>query len=162
MRKKALWKDFYMEIKKSLNRFLSIFFIVALGVAFFAGIRATDPDMRITADSYFDNGKLMDIRILSTMGLTDNDVKAIEKIEGVNTVEPTYSLDTLCEAGGSELVLKVMSLTKNINLYSVTKGRLPQKKLDLCFNFIILYKILPQRKMWNLLHKSARNPWKLT
>jgi len=127
MRKKALWKDFYMEIKKSLNRFLSIFFIVALGVAFFAGIRATDPDMRITADSYFDNGKLMDIRILSTMGLTDNDVKAIEKIEGVNTVEPTYSLDTLCEAGGSELVLKVMSLTKNINLYSVTKGRLPQK-----------------------------------
>ena len=54
MRKKALRKDFYMEIRKSFGRFLSIFFIVAIGTAFFSGIRAAEPDMRLSGDAYFD------------------------------------------------------------------------------------------------------------
>ena len=64
MKKKALRKDFYMEIKRSLGRFLSIFFIVALGVSFFAGIRAAEPDMRFSADEYFDEHHLarLDLR----------------------------------------------------------------------------------------------------
>ena len=61
MKKLALRKDFYMEIRKSLGRFLSIFFIVALGVSFFSGIRASEPDMRISGDAYFDEKNLMDI-----------------------------------------------------------------------------------------------------
>ena len=56
MRKKALRKDFYMEIRKSFGRFLSIFFIVAIGTAFFSGIRAAEPDMRLSGDAYFDPG----------------------------------------------------------------------------------------------------------
>ena len=63
MKKRALRKDFYMEIRKSLGRFLSIFFIVALGVSFFSGIRASEPDMRISGDAYFDEKNLMDIKI---------------------------------------------------------------------------------------------------
>ena len=59
-RKKATRKDFYMEIRKSPGRFLSILFIVALGVAFFSGIRASEPDMRLSGDSYFDEAELMD------------------------------------------------------------------------------------------------------
>ena len=70
MKKRALRKDFYMEIRKSLGRFLSIFFIVALGVSFFSGIRASEPDMRISGDAYFDEKNLMDIKVISTMGLT--------------------------------------------------------------------------------------------
>ena len=54
MKKQALRKDFYMEIKKSLNRFFSIFLIVALGVAFFSGVRATKPDMQMSADVFYD------------------------------------------------------------------------------------------------------------
>ena len=127
MRKRALWKDFYMEIKMSLNRFLSIFLIVSLGVAFFAGIRATNPDMRLTADSYFDNSNLMDLRILSAMGLTDEDVKEISDIPGIELVEPTYSADVLYDIGGSELVLKVNALTKKINKYTLKEGRFPEK-----------------------------------
>ena len=57
MGKKALRKDFYMEIRRSLGRFLSIFFIVAIGVAFFSGIRASEPDMRYSGDEYFDEKK---------------------------------------------------------------------------------------------------------
>ena len=78
MKKRALRKDFYMEIRKSLGRFLSIFFIVALGVSFFSGIRASEPDMRISGDTYFDEKNLMDIKVVGTMGLTKEDVTAIE------------------------------------------------------------------------------------
>jgi len=128
MKKRALRKDFYMEIKTSLNRFLSIFMIVALGVAFFAGLRATDPDMRLTADNYFDKSSLMDIRILSTLGLTDADVTAIEKTNGVKEVEPSYSTHVVCDVDGNELVLEVMSATEKLNKITISQGRMPQKK----------------------------------
>ena len=82
MKKKALRKDFYMEIRKSMGRFLSIFFIVAIGCAFFAGIRSSEPDMRYSGDAYFDRKNLMDLQVISTMGLTDEDVEAIEKLDG--------------------------------------------------------------------------------
>ena len=75
-----------MEVRKSLNRFLSIFFIVALGVAFFSGIQATAPDMRATGDYYFDSNQLMDLRVISTLGLTENDLEAIREIDGVENV----------------------------------------------------------------------------
>ena len=65
--KKALRKNFYMEIRHSLGRFLSIFFIVAIGCAFFSGIRASEPDMRYSGDAYFDEKNLMDIQVMSTM-----------------------------------------------------------------------------------------------
>ena len=80
MAKKATRRDFYMEIRRSPGRFFSILFIVALGVAFFSGIRASEPDMRITGDSYFDAAKLMDIKALSTYGVTKEDVKAFEDL----------------------------------------------------------------------------------
>ncbi len=125
MKRRALRKDFYMEIRTSLNRFFSIFMIVALGVAFFAGIRATNPDMRITADAYYDDSNLMDIRILSTLGLTEEDVTAISEVDGVEEVEPTYSTHVVCNADGNELVLEVMSVTEKLNHITVTEGRLP-------------------------------------
>ena len=83
MKMKPTSKDFYMEIRKSPGRFLSILFIVALGVAFFSGIRASEPDMRLTGDTYFDESNLMDIKALSTYGVTQDDVDAISKIDGV-------------------------------------------------------------------------------
>ena len=57
-----------MEIRRSPGRFLSIFLIVAIGVAFFSGIRATEPDMRYTADAYSDKYQLMDLQVISTLG----------------------------------------------------------------------------------------------
>ena len=82
MKKKALKKDFYMEIRKSMGRYLSIFFFDAIGCAFFAGIRSSEPDMRYSGDAYFDRKNLMDLQVISTMGLTDEDVEAIVKLDG--------------------------------------------------------------------------------
>ncbi len=138
MRKRALWKDFFMEIKKTLNRFLSIFLIVALGVAFFAGLRATKPDMRLTADHYFDTNRLMDIRVLSTLGLTKDDVQAIADTTGVEVVEPVYSTHVVSDAGNKEFVLEVVSLTNNLNLYSLSQGRLPEQTDEILLDQHIL------------------------
>lgn len=119
-----------MEIRKSMGRFLSIFFIVALGVSLFVGIRATKPDMILSGDAYVDENKLMDIKVVSTYGLTEEDMAAIEKLPAIETVEGAYSVDVLCEAGENMKVLHLMSRTENMNSVTVTKGRLPKKATE--------------------------------
>ena len=96
---RATQKDFYREIRKSPGRFLSILFIVALGVAFFSGIRASEPDMRITGDAYFDGAALMDIQVMSTYGITEDDIRALEEVDGVQAVEGAYSAETAGSGG---------------------------------------------------------------
>lgn len=124
---KATRKDFFREIKKSSGRFFSILFIVALGVAFFSGIRASEPDMRITGDSYFDKEKLMDIKAVSTLGITEDDVKAFEELELIDRAEGAYSADFLTDEEENQSALHVMSLSGEMNRVAVTEGRLPEK-----------------------------------
>lgn len=124
--KKALHKDNFMMVRKTLPRFLSIFFIVALGVAFFSGVRVTEPDMKLTADAQFDESRLMDLRVLGTMGITEKDVKAVREISGISVAEPSYSVDTICKLNDTEKVLKVMAATGRLNQIKVTEGRMPK------------------------------------
>ncbi|MBO5461620.1 MAG: FtsX-like permease family protein [Ruminococcus sp.] len=131
MKMNALRKEFFMEIKKSQGRFLSILFIVAIGVAFFTGIRATEPDMRLSGDEYFDERNMTDLQIISTLGLTDEDVKALEYVEGVDKAEAGYSTDVLCADGESQSVLHLMSILPTMNELTVETGRLP-KVFDEC------------------------------
>lgn len=132
MKKKALRKDFYMEIRRSLGRFLSIFFIVALGVSFFSGIRAAEPDMRFSADAYFDEHHLADVKVISTFGLTKKDIDAVRQVDGVKNVEYGYSTDAMCQLKDSEKVVHVMSNLPTMNQVDVLKGRMPKKENE-CF-----------------------------
>ena len=127
MKKNILRKDFIIEIKKTMGRFVSIFFIVALGVAFYSGIRASEPSMRFTADQYFDDSKLMDLKVMGTMGLTKADIKAIGKVSGIEAVEGGYSKDVLCPVGDNEKVVHMLSMQKNFDQVSLVEGRLPEK-----------------------------------
>lgn len=127
MKMKPTHKDFYMEIRKSPGRFLSILFIVALGVAFFSGIRASEPDMRLTGDTYFDESNLMDIKALSTYGVTQDDVDAILKIDGVEHAEGAYSADFMQVVDKKQKVLHVISLQDEMNQVKLSDGRMPQK-----------------------------------
>ena len=127
MKKNVLRKDFIIEIKKTMGRFVSIFFIVALGVAFYSGIRASEPSMRFTADQYFDDSKLMDLKVMGTMGLTKADIKAIGKVSGIEAVEGGYSKDVLCPVGDNEKVVHMLSMQKNFDQVSLVEGRLPEK-----------------------------------
>ena len=127
MKMKPTSKDFYMEIRKSPGRFLSILFIVALGVAFFSGIRASEPDMRLTGDAYFDESNLMDIKALSTYGVTQDDVDAISKIDGVEHAEGAYSADFMQIVDKKQKVLHVISLQDELNQVKLSDGQMPQK-----------------------------------
>ena len=95
--KKALLKNSFKEIKKSYKRFISILLIALLGVGFFAGLRAASPDMVDTIDKYYKESNVYDIQIISTLGLTDNDITAIKNIENVQNVYGTYSGDILVD-----------------------------------------------------------------
>lgn len=127
MEKKATRRDFYMEIKKSPGRFFSILFIVALGVAFFSGIRASEPDMRITGDAYFDASDLMDIKAFSTYGVTEEDVKAFADLSGVEKAEGAYSADFLYNLGEEQQVIHIMGIQKEMNRFTLTKGKIPER-----------------------------------
>lgn len=127
----ALTKDFLVEIRKSMGRFLSIFFIVALGVSLFVGISATEPDMVLSGDRYADEHKLMDIKVVSTYGLTEEDLEAIGRLPSIEDAVGSYSADVLCESEDNMKVLHVMSELEDMNLVTVTEGRLP-KEADEC------------------------------
>ena len=70
---------------------------MALGVAFYSGIQSAAPDMRYSGDAYFDQHQLMDLKVISTMGLTEKDVEAISQTDGVELAEAGYMTDVLCE-----------------------------------------------------------------
>lgn len=123
-------KDIFREIKISLGRFLSILCIVAIGVAFFAGIKASAPDMKNSADTYFDKYNVQDIQVYSTIGLTKKDVAAIKKIKGVKSVQPSFSMDTLSQIDSTQMVIKVISygIDQKMNKIRVVEGRIPEKE----------------------------------
>ena len=124
---KALRKEFWMEIRKSKSRFISILLIVALGVAFFSGIQASSPDMRYSGDAYYDESSLMDIKVVGTMGLTSDDVSSIEIIDGIESAEGAWSTDVTCGEGQKQKVLHIESINDPVNKLDVQEGRLPEK-----------------------------------
>ncbi len=123
-------KDIFREIKISLGRFLSILCIVAIGVAFFAGIKASAPDMKNSADTYFDKYNVQDIQVYSTIGLTKKDVADIKKIKGVKSVQPSFSMDTLSQIDSTRMVIKVISygIDQKMNKIRVVEGRMPERE----------------------------------
>ena len=130
MKKNALRKDFFIEIRKSMGRFLSICLIVMLGVSLLVGIHATEPDMVLSGDTYADANKLMDIKVVSTYGLTEDDADVIERLPAIESVEGSYSTDVLCETQDDKKVIHVMSETEGFNLVTVEEGRLPKNEKE--------------------------------
>ncbi|MDR1062269.1 MAG: ABC transporter permease, partial [Clostridiales bacterium] len=108
--KNAFRKDIYREIKNTFSRFAAIFAIVALGVAFYSGIGATGMDMKLTGEAYFDAQNLMDIRVISTYGLNNDDIAAISAADGVASVSPAYSMDAQVNDNGVTLIIKLHSI----------------------------------------------------
>ena len=94
---KTFLKNIFCEIKSSFGRFFSILSIVAIGVAFFAGVKASAPDMKYSADAYFDKQNLQDIQVYSTLGLTDEDIQAIQEVEGVESAQGLFTMDVLTQ-----------------------------------------------------------------
>ncbi len=124
----AQLKDNLRQIRFTLNRYLAILLITALGVAFFAGLRATGPDMRATAESYLNGQNFMDVRVVSTMGFDENDLDAIGSTPGIAAMEVGYSADVLALAAEDSWTIRLHSLAGDdrLNRPELVQGRLPQ------------------------------------
>ena len=109
--KNAMQKDFWREIQHTRSRFFSMMILVALSVAFLSGLKATAPDMKKTGDDYLDSLHLADIQVLSTLGLTDEDIEAIRARENIEDAEGEYVIDAFASSDSLDAVVKVLSLT---------------------------------------------------
>lgn len=121
----------YRNIKKSLPRFFSLLIMSFLGVFVYAGLQATSPDMLNSLDNYFDEYNTYDVKIISTLGLTNNDITSLKKISNVKDVEGINSVDSLIKINKKDLVINVTSLPKNINKLKILSGRLPSKENEI-------------------------------
>ena len=132
--RKAVFKDFIRNIKGTLGRFFAIMAIVAIGVAFFAGVTASSGDMKHSSDSYYDEYNMNDIRILSSIGFTSQDIEAVSKVSGVKAVYKTNTHDVLVDYDGRENVAHISGIPVGkasdddsyINQLRIKEGRLPQ------------------------------------
>lgn len=98
------------SIRGSLGRFLAIIGIVALGCGFFAGLQMSGPDMRASADRYYDGTHLWDIRLLSTLGFSDDDVQRMQDIEGIADAMPSISTDAMMQMGDEQAAVRIALL----------------------------------------------------
>ena len=134
MRVKAFHKDVLRAVTHSWSRFLALFVIVALGAGFYSGLRTTAPNMRATADAYYDDTRFFDVRLVSTFGFTDDDVEAIRATEGVESVMAGYSADLLVRMGEKDVVTRLHSLPSDLsedneeylNRPTLKEGRMPE------------------------------------
>lgn len=126
--KRTFHKNIFRTITKSLGRYMAIFAIIALGVGFFTGLKASKPDMIKTGQEYVKEQSLYDYRLISTWGFTQEEVKKIQELDWVTAAEGAVWEDFLYRKDdGSDECLKAMSITEQINQLTLISGRLPEK-----------------------------------
>lgn len=125
--KKALAKDSIKEIKNTYKRFISILLMAFLGVGFFAGIKATSPDMVDTINNFYNTQNVFDIQVISTLGLTKDDISELSQIEEINQIVGTYETDGKINIDNKEIIVKTICI-EDINKPVLLQGRLPDNQ----------------------------------
>ena len=123
MMKKSLFKNNLKSIHKTRRRFISILVMAFLGVGFFAGLVATSPDMLDSLDKYADSSNLYDINIISTLGLTDDDITALQALDGVENAYGIQTKDSMSKIDDKESICKVIEYNENVNTPVIVAGR---------------------------------------
>ena len=134
---RAFEKDFFRGLRKNKGKFISVFFIILLGAAFFSGLRSSESDMLLSAEAYYDASALMDQQVVGTAGLTEADLADIRALDAVENAVGVYTLDVLCNTEERRAV-KLISISDEINLPTVTEGRLPQRDDECLLDALLL------------------------
>ena len=153
---KTYGKSIFRTIKSSLSRFLAILAIVALGVGFLAGLLSSPGDMRVSADHYYDESRMYDARVLSTLGLTEDDLEAVKAVDGVEAVMPVYDTDLVLVSEGedaSSYTTRMHSLPQDtsaesenyLNQLTLVEGRMPEKSGEIV---VVLTKSFTGGESW--------------
>lgn len=126
---RSYWKDIWRSIQKGWKRFFSILIIAALGVAMLTGLYAACLDLYYSADQFFDEQRLFDVRILSTLGLTQEDVDIFLRMDGVEAAEGTYSEAVHTDVAGMRKSAEMTVLSaKGLDAPYLLEGALPTKQ----------------------------------
>jgi len=136
-RRNRLNTDSIREIRNTFSRYLSILVLAALAVAFLSGLRTTAPDMQYTADNYYDRTHLMDGYVLSTLGLTDEDLESLAAAGGIEAAEGCRDLDAIA----TDRIVNVRSMPEKLNLLEVEEGRLPEAPDECVTENLLLVKL---------------------
>ena len=124
---RSAWqKNNLREIRKSLGRFFAIAAIIALGVGFFAGLKATPPAMLKTGSKYAEDTAMFDLRLTSSLGLRNADAEKFAALEGVEAAEGQISVDLTAQLEEAKLALRCLSLMQAVNIPVLTSGRMPE------------------------------------
>ena len=125
--KSMMKRNTFREIKKSFGRYFAILAIIALGVAFFSGLKITQSVMVHSADVYLKDLQFYDYRLVSTLGFTEENVEALAEKEDVRAAEGAISAEVLYkDAGENERVIKMHSITEKVNKLKLVAGEMPQ------------------------------------
>lgn len=125
--KSMMKRNTFREIKKSFGRYFAILAIIALGVAFFSGLKITQSVMVHSADVYLKDLQFYDYRLVSTLGFTEENVEALAEKEDVRAAEGAISAEILYkDAGENERVIKMHSITEKVNKLKLVAGEMPQ------------------------------------
>ena len=123
----AFVKDMVRMWLHAWKRFVSIAMITLLGVAVLTGIYAGCRDAFLATDRFFDTQGLHDIQVLSTAGLTDDDIAALRKVSGVAKVQGERSQTVTVDLNGKKTVAMQEIGTNGIDQPYLQSGRMPEK-----------------------------------
>lgn len=125
---KSIIKLTKREISSSLGRYLAIFAIIALGAGLFVGLRLSRPDFLETYNNYTNKTNFYDFRLVSTLGLTDEDIAEVKKLDGVKLAEGAVGADFLFNTADEDnLIMMAQSIPEKVNLIDLKSGRMPEK-----------------------------------
>lgn len=125
---KSIIKLTKREISSSLGRYLAIFAIIALGAGLFVGLRLSRPDFLETYNNYTHETNFYDFRLVSTLGLTDDDLAEVKKLDGVKLAEGAVGADFLFNTADEDnLIMMAQSIPEKVNLIDLKSGRMPEK-----------------------------------
>lgn len=128
------------QIIKTYKRFLSLAILSFLGVGVFVGIKMASPDMIASLDTYYDSNNMYDIKVISTLGLTNKDILSLQNLNTDFNVYGLHSKDIEIKTQDTNVVIRLMEINDNVNKIQITKGRMPEKSNEILVEDFMLDK----------------------
>ena len=135
MNRNTLWKDALSSLNHSWGRFIGITLLMAVSAFTFIGLKMAGPDMKNTAQTYYQEVNLADLTVSSNYGLDKNDTQTIKNQAKKATLDFGYLQDATIN--NSKTSLRVLSESKNISTSQLISGNFPKKDNQITISYLL-------------------------